>query len=158
MDAATLVCHRFRGTRQLVGHLAAAGAGLVLFVVLGVSVVVAPPSTGSTGEWGGLAVCTVGVLAVGALLVRMRTACTVELSDAALTYRTLLRTLRFDRTDVVGIGLRFRTKGTARLTEPFLDMRDGRTVRLADMAQGRLVAPASTMQAELVGAVDARMR
>ena len=50
MDAATLVCHRFRGTRQLVGHLAAAGAGLVLFVVLGVSVVVAPPSTGSTGE------------------------------------------------------------------------------------------------------------
>jgi hypothetical protein len=53
----------------------------------------------------------------------------------------------------MGIGLKDRNRGMAKLSQPFLEMRDGRTVWLADMGQGKLIAPASTMQADLVSAV-----
>jgi hypothetical protein len=143
----------FRGTRQLVINLVVAVAGLVLFVVLGISVVVAPPSTGVSSEWGGLGVCIVGVLALSALIVRLRTAFTVDLGPETLTYRTLLRTVRIQRSDVAGIGLKDRNKGTARLSQPYLDMRDGRTIWLADLGQGKVIHPASTMQGDLLSAV-----
>ena len=97
--------------------------------------------------------CIVGVLALSALIVRLRTAFTVDLGPETLTYRTLLRTVRIQRSDVAGIGLKDRNKGTARLSQPYLDMRDGRTIWLADLGQGKVIHPASTMQGDLLSAV-----
>jgi len=152
MEVRTNDVVRFRGLRQLVGNLIVASAGLVLFVVLAISTVVTPPSTGSE-EWGGLTVCIVGTLCMAAGLLRLRAAFTVEIAPETLTYRTLLTTVRFRRSEVMGIGLKDRNRGMAKLSQPFLEMRDGRTVWLADMGQGKLIAPASTMQADLVSAV-----
>jgi hypothetical protein len=154
METQTNDLVRFRGLRQLVGNLIVASAALVLFVVLAISTVVAPPSIGSE-EWGGSERCALcGALCVAAGLLRLRTAFTVEIAPETLTYRTLLTTVRFRRSEVTGIGLKDRYRGMAKLSQPFLEMRDGRTVWLADMGQGKLIAPASTMQADLVSAVE----
>jgi len=154
MEVSTQDRARFRGTRQLVGNLVVTVAGLLLFVDLGISIILAPPSTGSSGKWGGVAVSVVGVLAMGALLLRMRTAFTVELAPETPMYRTLLRNVEFNRSEVVGIGLKDRDRGMAKISQPYLDMRDGQKVWLADMGQGKLITPASIMQADLVRAVD----
>src|SRR5664279_5706364 len=118
MEVSTQDRARFRGTRQLVGNLVVTVAGLSLFVVLGISIILAPPSTGSSGKWGGVAVSVVRVLAMGALLFRMRTAFTVELAPETLMYRTLLRNVEFNRSEVVGIGLKDRDRGMAKISQP----------------------------------------
>jgi hypothetical protein len=141
---------RFRGLRQLVGNLVAVGAGTLLFVILSVAVIAAPPSTGRSGEWWGLAISLLGLLVMVGLLIRMRSAFSVELEQDTLIYRTLLRTIRIARSDIAAIGLRDRNKGLAKLSQPFLELKTGTTLWLADMGQGKLIAPTSSMQAELV--------
>jgi hypothetical protein len=147
----------FRGLRQLVGNLIAGAAVLVLFVVMAVVIVSSPPSN-SSAEWGGLATCLVGTVIIGALLIRMRIAFTVEIDPDVLTYRTLLRTVKVGRSEVMGVGLQSRHRGLPKLSQPYLNLRDGRTVWLADMGQGKLIAPESSMQADLVRAVEGWIR
>ena len=153
MEVQTNDLVRFRGLRQLVGNLMAGTAALLLFIVMGVAVVASPPST-SSEEWGGLATAIVSVVIMAAFLLRLRVAFTVEVASEALTYRTLLQTMTFRRSDVMGIGLQDRHRGLPILSQPYLKLRDGRTIWLADMGQGKLIAPESTMQADLVRVVE----
>jgi hypothetical protein len=127
--------------------------GSFLFALLAVAVTVAPPSTGRSGEWWGLAISLSGLFVMVGLLIRLRSAFSVELEPDALVYRTLLRTVRIARSDIVAIGLRDRNRGLAKLSQPFLELKNGRTLWLADMGQGKLIAPSSSMQAELVESV-----
>jgi uncharacterized membrane protein YeaQ/YmgE (transglycosylase-associated protein family) len=153
MEVQTHDSVKYRGLRQLACNLVAGTAGLLLLIVLAVAVVADPPST-SSAEWGGFVTCVVGAVILVALLLRMRVAFTVEIAPEVLTYRTLLRTVKYGRSDVVGVGLQDRHRGLPMLSQPYLNLRDGRTVWLADMGQGKLIAPESTMQSDLVQAVE----
>jgi hypothetical protein len=144
---------QFRGRRQFVINLIAVVFGLLLFLVLGISVASDPPSSGHAGEFGGLVVVFVVVLLLLAVLVRLRTACTVEIRGETLVYRTLLRSIRFNRSDIAGIALSERNRGASKTLQPYLTMKDGRTVWLADMGQGKIIAPTSSMQKDLMEAV-----
>jgi hypothetical protein len=144
---------RFRGLRQLVGNLIVTVIGVFFLIFVAVSIVVSPPSTGKSHGYAAVAVCAVGVLALVALLVRMRQAFTVEIHGDILTYRSLLRTVRYKRSEVARIGLQERHRGLPKIMQPYLELTDGRTVWLADMGQGVLIAPNSAMQADLVAAV-----
>ena len=143
---------RFRGTRQFVGNLVCVGAGILLFVILSISVVVDPPLGG--GESSTLAVALIFLAALVGLLIRMRWAFTVEIEAEDLIYRTLLRTVRFARSDIQEIGIEERHRGMAKIKQPYLRLRDGRIAWLADMGQGVLISPSSHMQEELVNFVS----
>jgi hypothetical protein len=142
---------RFRGQRQLIGNLIVTVGWLLLFIVELVAVIVAPPSNGT--EEGGIVIGLIGLIAMGSLLMRMRWAFTIEIDGETMVYRTLLTTRRFARGDIAGIGVKERNRGLTKLMQPYLEMKDGRTVWLADMGQGKLIAPNSTMQEELVTAI-----
>jgi hypothetical protein len=58
--------------------------------------------------------------------------------------------VHYARSDINRIGLEDRYRGAAKISQPFLEMKNGRRVWLADMGQGKLIAPNSTMQADLV--------
>jgi hypothetical protein len=145
---------KFRGTRQLVGNLIAVGSAILLLVVIGVALVVTPPSTGRSGEWRGLAVTLAGLIFMVGLLIRMRSAFSVELDKDKLVYRTLLTTRQIPRSDIKAIGLKDRNRGLAKLSQPYLELRNGDIVWLADMGQGKLIAPNSSMQGELINSVN----
>jgi hypothetical protein len=137
---------RFRGIRQLVGSLMVGVTWLGLFVAICVAMVTDPPSAGrSTGAF---VIDLTGVIISLAALVRLRWAFTVELEEKTLTYRSLLRTVHYARSDINRIGLEDRYRGAAKISQPFLEMKNGRRVWLADMGQGQLIAPNSTMQAD----------
>jgi hypothetical protein len=127
---------------------------MILFVVIGISVMVSPPSTGSRpGVAGGITVLVVAIALFGVVFVRLRTAFTVELRGDTLIYRTLTQNTEFDRSDVASIGISERNLGIPKILMPHLELRDGRTVWLQDMGQGKLITPDSTMQRDLVNAV-----
>ena len=143
----------FRGNRQFVINLIAVLSGLVLFLVLGISLASDPPSSGHTGEIGGLIVVFVAILLLLGVLASLRKAFTVQIQGETLVYRTLFRTIQFDRSEVSGIALSERNRGASRILQPYLTMKDGRTVWLADMGQGKIIAPASAMQKNLMDEV-----
>ena len=130
---------RFRGLRQLVGNVIICLAALIMMVIMGIAVVTSPPNN-AEAEWGGLAVSIVGAAAFVGLLLRMRVAFTVVIDPEVLTYRSLLRTFRYRRAEVLGIGLEERHKGLALLPQPYLNLRDGRQIWLADMGQENSLA------------------
>lgn len=142
---------RFRGVRQFVGNLIAGVAAVTLFVVLLISIAVTPPANGSGKSGAVLAAAAIVLFAGG--LIRMRVAFTVTLEDEALVYRTLLTTRRFARSDIAGIDRQLRYRGLAKIMQPYLRMKDGGKVWLADMGMGQLIAPNSTMQERMITAV-----
>jgi hypothetical protein len=145
---------QFRGWRQLVGNLICTVAGLILFIVLAVSIAETPSSSRGHGGTAAFAVSLFVIAAAIGLLIRMRWAFTVELDGDTLTYRSLLRTVHFARSDISKIGLEERNRGLMKIAQPYLVLADGRVKWLADMGQGKLIARESTMQRDLVSSVS----
>jgi len=143
-----------RGLRQLVGNLLVTGLGLGLFIAIFVSILENPPSAGGRStETGGLVVASVVIAILIALSIRLRWAFTVDIEADRLTYRKLLRTFHFSRRDVVAVGLADRRIMLPKLSYPYLTLKDGRTRWLLDMAQGKVIAPTSSMQRDLVASI-----
>jgi hypothetical protein len=137
---------RFRGTRQFVGNVVGVGCGTVLLIVLIVSESVNPISSESTL----LVITSLGLVAMIAIGVRIPLASTVEVTSEALIYRTLFRTRRFPRNEIVSIDRSLRYRAAVQLMQPCLTLRSGQIVWLTELGMGKAIAPNSKMQERLL--------